>query len=127
MGVLGQHLLIGDGDDVVVKRGEAIVPDGEVKKGPIVVCTRNDDLESIVEGTPADRREDLVFIQNGELQGMVERLNAYARSVSHFPTAVKEFPWRNGYFHGLSSTAAANGDADPCPLHSSLLKEVGAV
>ncbi|KAI8108034.1 hypothetical protein M9434_006065 [Picochlorum sp. BPE23] len=249
---------MGDGNDVVVKRGEAIVPDGEVKKGPIVVCTRNDDLESIVEGTPADRREDLVFIQNGmlqpwletkglgentqvlvyfavakkgeaptdgktdtnpegltaaygkhadaiasrlhaaglsckvlpktefqqsmleklvwicsfmligakhggctvgevesthteevsnlikelyvagcgdlgipvnagELQGMVERLNAYARSVSHFPTAVKEFPWRNGYFHGLSSTAVANGDADPCPLHSSLLQEVGAV
>lgn len=249
---------MGNGQDVVVKRGEPIVSDGEVARGPIVVCTRNDDLESIVEGTPADRRGDLVFIQNGmlqpwletkglgentqvlvyfavakkgeaptdgktdtnpegltaaygkhadtiasrlhaaglsckvlpktefqqsmleklvwicsfmligakhngctvgdveskhteevselikelyvagcgdlgipvnegELQGMVERLKAYARSVAHFPTAVKEFPWRNGYFYGLSSTATANGDADPCPLHSSLLKEVGAV
>ena len=36
--------------------------------GPIVVCTRNDDLQAIVDATPADRREDLVFIQNGMLQ-----------------------------------------------------------
>lgn len=26
----------------------------------------------------------------------VDRLNAYARSVAHFPTAMKEFEWRNG-------------------------------
>lgn len=59
--------------------------------------------------------------------GVVERLNAYARSVAHFPTAVKEFEWRNGYFHGLSQKAAAEGRPDPCPLHTALLREVGAV
>lgn len=59
--------------------------------------------------------------------GVVERLNAYARSVAHFPTAVKEFEWRNGYFYGLSQKAAAEGRPDPCPLHTALLKEVGAV
>jgi hypothetical protein len=59
--------------------------------------------------------------------GMVERLMAYARSVAHFPTAVKEFEWRNGYFWGLTQAALAEGRPDPCPLHTSLLKEVGAV
>ena len=29
-------------------------------------------------------------------EGAVDRLLAYARAVSHFPTAVKEFEWRNG-------------------------------
>lgn len=59
--------------------------------------------------------------------GVVERLNAYARSVAHFPTAVKEFEWRNGYFYGLTQQAAAEGRPDPCPLHTALLREVGAV
>jgi hypothetical protein len=58
---------------------------------------------------------------------VVERLNAYARSVAHFPTAVKEFEWRNGWFWGISAREAGAGRPDPMPLHSSLLKEVGAV
>lgn len=233
---------------MVVRRGEAVVGPA----GPIVVCTRNDDLQAVVELTPEDRRKDLVFIQNGMLQpwldarglgentqvlvyfavakkgdpptdgktdvnpegltaaygphaqavadrlrsgglsckvlgksdfqramleklvwisafmlvgarhkvsvgqveadhgpqvsaliaelcaagaqalgvglagGEVARLNAYARSVAHFPTAVKEFPWRNGWFYGLSQAALAGGHPDPCPLHTALLKEVGA-
>ena len=36
--------------------------------GPILVCTRNDDLGAIVEATPPERRKDLVFLQNGMLQ-----------------------------------------------------------
>lgn len=59
--------------------------------------------------------------------GVVERLNAYARSVAHFPTAVKEFEWRNGYFYGLTQKAVSEGRPDPCPMHTALLKEVGAV
>lgn len=62
-----------------------------------------------------------------EAPGAVERLNAYARSVAHFPTAVKEFEWRNGWFYGLGKAAAAEGRPDPCPLHTTLLKEVGVV
>lgn len=58
-------------------------------------------------------------------EGYVERLLAYSRSVSHFPTAVKEFEWRNGYFAGLSEEAANSGKPDPCPLHTSWLKELG--
>jgi ketopantoate reductase len=59
--------------------------------------------------------------------GVEDRLLAYARSVAHFPTAVKEFSWRNGWFHGLSKAAQAHGEPDPCPLHTSWLKEVGAL
>lgn len=52
-------------NDLVVKRGEPIPADGE---GPIFVCTRNDSLAGIVEACPENRREDLVFLQNGMLQ-----------------------------------------------------------
>lgn len=59
--------------------------------------------------------------------GVVERLNAYARSVAHFPTAVKEFEWRNGYFYKLSQEAVLDGKPDPCPMHTALLQEVKAI
>ncbi len=42
----------------------SIDPDGS---GPIFVATRNDVLHSIVDGCPASRRKDLVFLQNGYL------------------------------------------------------------
>lgn len=56
-----------------------------------------------------------------------ERLCAYARSVAHFPTAVKEFDWRNGYFYTLSKAALSDGSPDPFPTHTSYLEEVGTV
>jgi hypothetical protein len=58
-------------------------------------------------------------------EGYVERLLAYTRSVSHFPTALKEFEWRNGWFLGLSKEADAQGKPDPCQLHSMWLHELG--
>lgn len=65
--------------------------------------------------------------EEGNVAAVVERLRAYARSVAHFPTAVKEFEWRNGWFWGLSQRAAEGEEEDPFPTHSRLLKEVGAV
>ncbi|EME30249.1 hypothetical protein Gasu2_27200 [Galdieria sulphuraria] len=59
-------------EPVVVTRGESIPADGY---GPIYVCTRNDDLDSIVARTPSDRRPDLVFIQNGMIQTFLEERN----------------------------------------------------
>ncbi|CAI5465679.1 unnamed protein product, partial [Closterium sp. Yama58-4] len=243
-GRVGQALeKMGGGRDVVVRRGEKVPEGGE---GPIIVCTRNDALDAVVDAVPESRRQDLVFIQNGMLdpwlasrglqdatqvlvyfavakagdppldgitdvnpegltaatgkwaeavaarlksaglsckvlspsafrrpqleklmwicafmlvgarnggvtvgevesqhreavallinelaaaavaagavdgfdEGLVERLCAYARSVAHFPTAVKEFEWRNGWFHNMSKAAVAAGKPDPCPLHS---------
>ena len=46
-----------------LRRGEAIVA-GE---GPIIICTRNNDLAGVLAATPEQRRSDLVFVQNGML------------------------------------------------------------
>ncbi len=53
---------------VLVGRGEPI-PSG----APIVVCTRNDDVEGVIAATPAPARGDLVFIQNGVLAPILAR------------------------------------------------------
>ncbi|KAF5188646.1 nuclear protein [Thalictrum thalictroides] len=57
-------------------------------------------------------------------QAMEERLCAYSRAVAHFPTAVKEFKWRNGWFYSLTKKAVTEGKPDPCPLHTEWLKEL---
>lgn len=36
--------------------------------GPVLVATRNDDLDGVVERVPVHRRQDLVFVQNGMLR-----------------------------------------------------------
>eukprot|EP00878_Enallax_costatus_P020036 GHUV01021165.1.p1 GENE.GHUV01021165.1~~GHUV01021165.1.p1 ORF type:complete len:189 (+),score=56.09 GHUV01021165.1:1077-1643(+) len=59
--------------------------------------------------------------------GVVDRLNAYARAVAHYPTAIKEFEWRNGYFYKLSQEAVLDAREDPCPTHTALLQEVKAI
>ena len=60
-------------------------------------------------------------------EGAYERLMAYGRSVSHFPTAIKEFEWRNGWFYDITKAALASGKPDPCPLHTAGLKELGVI
>lgn len=60
-------------------------------------------------------------------EAMEDRLCAYSRTVSHFPTAVKEFKWRNGWFYLLSEKAIAEGKPDPCPLHTAWLKELKVI
>eukprot|EP00252_Welwitschia_mirabilis_P018098 TRINITY_DN40287_c0_g1_i1.p1 TRINITY_DN40287_c0_g1~~TRINITY_DN40287_c0_g1_i1.p1 ORF type:complete len:335 (-),score=68.86 TRINITY_DN40287_c0_g1_i1:451-1374(-) len=59
--------------------------------------------------------------------GLEERLCAYSRTVSHFPTALKEFKWRNGWFYSISQKAISSGQPDPCPMHTSWLRELGAI
>ncbi|GFQ06275.1 hypothetical protein PHJA_002771500 [Phtheirospermum japonicum] len=56
---------MGGGDDVLVKRGEPVPLDFA---GPILVCTRNDDLDAVLDSTPKSRWSDLVFFQNGMLE-----------------------------------------------------------
>ncbi|KZV44182.1 hypothetical protein F511_22534 [Dorcoceras hygrometricum] len=60
-------------------------------------------------------------------EAMEDRLCAYSRAVSHFPTAVKEFKWRNGWFYSLTEKAIAEGKQDPCPLHTTWLQELKIV
>ncbi len=58
---------------------------------------------------------------------LTERLCSYGMSVAHFPTAVKELQWRNGFFYNLSQSAIAQGKDDPAPLHSELLKAMNVL
>ena len=53
-----------------MRRGEPIPDTGP---GPIIVCTRNDSLDTIVAETPAHRQADLVFVQNGMILDWPER------------------------------------------------------
>lgn len=43
---------MGSGDDLLVKRGDSVPLDFA---GPILVCTRNDDLDAVLESTPKSR------------------------------------------------------------------------
>lgn len=58
------------GNCVVLGRGDPIDADGE---GPILLATRNDALDAIVDDCPEHRRKDLVFLQNGYLDDFLER------------------------------------------------------
>ena len=51
----------------VMRRGDAF-PKSMPPGTPILGATRNDALAGVVDSTPADRRRDLVFMQNGMLQ-----------------------------------------------------------
>ncbi|MGC6507305.1 MAG: ketopantoate reductase family protein [Myxococcota bacterium] len=41
--------------------------------GPIVVCTRNDDLDAVLGKTQINRRSDLIFVQNGMLNSWLSK------------------------------------------------------
>lgn len=52
-----------------------------------------------------------------------DRLTEYALQVKDFPTALKEFEWRNGFFQKWSTLATSKGLRDQTPLHSNYLQE----
>lgn len=45
----------------------------DFEAGPIVIATRNDDLEKILKEIPKNRFSDLVFIQNGMYQPVLDK------------------------------------------------------
>lgn len=53
----------------IIRRGETIVEDDG---GPIIVCTRNDDLDGVLEATPPQRRKGKLFLQFYELGAWVQ-------------------------------------------------------
>jgi hypothetical protein len=59
-------------DQLISKRGDPISSDSS---GPIYICTRNNDLAGIIEATPANRKEDLVFLQNGILTDFLTKFD----------------------------------------------------
>jgi hypothetical protein len=63
-------LLAQPGQCTIIGRNDQIDPN---KAGqPIIVTTRNDALPKIIENCPANRRADLVFVQNGYLDPLLE-------------------------------------------------------
>lgn len=62
-------LLGSAGNCAVLGREDSIDPEGT---GPILIATRNDALDGIVENCPENRRKDLVFLQNGYLDNFLE-------------------------------------------------------
>jgi hypothetical protein len=64
-------LLEKGGESILLKRGDSISADNEGT--PILIATRNDSLEKIIEECPENRLKDLVFLQNGYLDGFLEK------------------------------------------------------
>jgi hypothetical protein len=62
-------LLAEGGPSKVIGRGDSVDANGS---GPILVTTRNDALDGIVEKCPENRRKDLVFMQNGYLDDFLK-------------------------------------------------------
>ena len=58
------------GNCVVLGRGDSIEAGGE---GPILLATRNDSLDDIIDKCPENRHKDLVFLQNGYLDDFLEK------------------------------------------------------
>jgi hypothetical protein len=58
------------GNAKVLGREDRIDPN--LKGNPILIATRNDALDSIVENCPEERRPDLVFLQNGYLDDFLQ-------------------------------------------------------
>jgi len=76
---------LGGGKDVIVKRGESIPAD---HPGPIYICTRNDVLEDVIKSCPENKREDLVFLQNGMIEPLLRKFGLEKASKANIYFAV---------------------------------------
>ncbi|MFZ4576878.1 MAG: ketopantoate reductase family protein [Myxococcota bacterium] len=76
---------------------------------PILVTTRNDDLDAVVAQVPEERRSDLVFVQNGMLQPwLVSRgLGECSRGLLYFAVPTRHAPVSPG---GASLFTGARAD-----------------
>lgn len=70
----------GGHEDTVVRRGDPI-PElkagGQLVRKPIYVTTRNEDLDAVIAACPEERREDLVFVQCGQIDPLRQRYGLY--------------------------------------------------
>jgi len=57
--------------------------------------------------------------------GLGNRLCSYSKSVAHFPTALKEFEYRNGWFVDISMEEISKNKPDPCPAHTEIIASQG--
>merc|ERR1711871_935147 len=88
-GRIGELLYTSNGKkDILLSERGAAIPDSP---GPIYVCTRNNDLDAIIESTPKNKLEDLVFLQNGMLGPYLEKkgLDDNTQALVYFAVAKK--------------------------------------
>jgi len=86
-----------------------------------VASKHADDLRKMVAEMMAVLREERGVAFKA---GVEDRLLAYAKTVAHFPTALKEFEWRNQFWLDLTRARAAAGKQDLTPFHTELLMKV---
>mmetsp|Transcript_27277 Transcript_27277/g.45462 ORF Transcript_27277/g.45462 Transcript_27277/m.45462 type:complete len:346 (-) Transcript_27277:144-1181(-) len=61
-------------DDILIKRGDPIPAD---HPGPIYICTQTADLEAVIAQCPVEKKDDLVFLQDGQLEPLFARYGLY--------------------------------------------------
>ena len=61
-------------DDVLIKRGALIPAD---HPGPVYVCTQTEDLAAVIAACPEEKKDDLVFLQDGMLEPLFQRNGIY--------------------------------------------------
>ena len=61
-------------NDVLIKRGDPIPAD---HPGPVYVCTQAADLEAVLAACPEEKKDDLVFLQDGMLEPVFQRTGCY--------------------------------------------------
>ncbi len=97
----------GRGEEVAVVGRGGPIGAGE---GPILVCTRNDDLEDVLGRTEPARRADLVFVQNGVVAPWARAHGLAAPTVGVLYIAVDRVgatpvPGASSPFHGPHAAA----------------------
>ena len=76
--------------------------------------------------------DQLVHAGERELEVVLDpfyfrRMTAYAQTVRHYPTSIKEYEWRNGWFLAISQREIEAGREDPIPKHTLALNKLGMV
>lgn len=71
-GRIGSFLAKHGQNDLIIERGQEIPPDAP---GPVYVCTRSDDLGDIITSCPPEKKDDLVFVQNGMMEKYLRSFN----------------------------------------------------
>lgn len=90
---------------------------GGITVGEVEEKHRDDLAKMVIEMAACVTEEKGVAFK----AGMAERLCAYAKTVGHFPTALKEFEWRNQYWLDTTRAREAAGKQDLTPFHTELL------
>lgn len=125
-GRVGQALKdMGVEGDVIVRRGDAFP--STPSSGPIYVATRNDVLADVIKNTPANRREDLVFMQNGMLQPFLEAqgLGNNTQALIYFAVAAQGEKPTDGVTElnpdGLTAATGKHAEAVAARFHNGAL------